>query len=201
MKLRVKATNVLRSIKQAWGTPGIKRGLWDGEYSKGRWDHCEHSPKALVYEYVERYAKGGSILDLGSGSGNTATELKSEAYRSYTGVDVSQVALDKAQGRSETAGRGRQNQFLQGDFMAFVPPEKYDVILFRESIYYVPLFRVTRVLDRYRPFLAVDGVVIVNVGPSATKKARQILDLIENNFQVIEKYAPAGQSEFVAVFR
>jgi hypothetical protein len=49
-------------------------------------------------------------------------------------------------------------------------------------------------------YLSEDGVVIVNVGPSATKKPRAILTLIEHNYRIVEKYAPPEAREFIVVF-
>ncbi len=196
-----KARNVLRAVKQKWGSSAAKRHLWDEEYGTGRWDHCDHSPGARVYDYIEKYAREGDILDLGCGSGNTAAEIDGDQYRSYTGIDISEIALKKARARSQELGRSAKNQFLQSDIISVTPATKYDVILFRESIYYVPSRRIKAVLDHYKKYLTDKGVVIVNVGEHATKNARLILEVIVENYQVVEKYAPAGEREFIAVFR
>jgi len=179
----------------------MKNHLWDEEYASGRWDHCEHSPGALIYQYVEKYANGGRILDLGCGSGNTANELNSAAYSHYTGVDISAVAVAKAAERSAREGRGTKNDFAKGDIANWVPDSKYDVILFRESVYYIPILRIERMLDHYSSYLTDRGVIIVNVGGSATRKARQIFDLINTGYPVIEKFAAEGSDEFVLVFK
>ena len=65
MQLTTKIKNVLRGVKQRWGNSSAKRALWDQEYAGGRWDHCDHTPGASVYPFVEKYAANGSILDLG----------------------------------------------------------------------------------------------------------------------------------------
>ena len=197
----VKVRNVIRSLKQAWGTSRMKGRLWDREYASGRWDDCDRSPGARVYSYVEKYAANGSILDLGCGSGNTANELNLESYRDYTGVDISGVALAKAAARSKAEGRGEKNRFVEGDIATWVPPQKYDAILFRESIYYVPQPRIKAVLEHYMSYLTETGVLIVNVGPYGTRRSPQILELIEQHYQPVEKYAPAGSNEFIVVLR
>ena len=167
-----KIGNAVRALKQKWGTSRMKNHLWDQEYASGRWDHCEHSPGARVYQYIEKYAKGGRILDLGCGSGNTANELNASAYEHYTGIDISAVAVAKAAERSGREGRAGKNDFATGDIATWMPESKYDVILFRESIYYIPISRIERVLDHYSGYLTDRGVIIVNVGGSATRKAR-----------------------------
>ena len=99
--------------------------------------------------YLERYAQGGSILDLGCGPGNTANELAAESYRTYLGVDISEAALEKGRRRSGKNGRGSKKSFVQGDFIGYQPAGQFDVILFRESMYHVPVPRIKPVLEHY----------------------------------------------------
>lgn len=201
MNLIRKARNVLRSIKQRWGTSDTKHRLWDNEYAGGRWDHCEQTPGAAVYGYIEKYCANGSILDLGCGSGNTGNELDPAKYRSYTGVDISEIATQKASSRSQQNGRGETNHYLQGDIISYIPNTTYDVICFRESIYYIPQSKIKGMLDRYARFLGEKGVFIVNISKYGTRKGQQILELIESNFKMLEEYAPSQGEEFVAIFK
>jgi SAM-dependent methyltransferase len=201
MNLPPKITNVLRSAKQRWGNFEIKHRLWDNEYAGGRWGHCEHTPGALVYRFVERHCMNGSILDLGCGSGNTGNELDVSRYHDYTGVDISGVAIKKATKRSEQNGRAKKNRYVQADIISCLPDRKHDVILFRESIYYVPDSKIKAMLDRYSHYLSERGAFVVNVSKYGTRKGQVILNLIESNFNVLEKYSPPGADEFVVVFR
>src|SRR5664280_1843566 len=66
-----KARKFLRGLLQAYGNEWIKKSLWNLEFSRGRWTCLEASPGDVVYKYIEKYVDGGSILDLGCGSGNT----------------------------------------------------------------------------------------------------------------------------------
>jgi len=200
MNLKVKARNVLRGLRLRWGTAEIKRKIWDVEYAGGRWTHCEHSPDAPVYRFVETYCRNGSILDLGCGSGNTGNELQVTNYQTYTGVDVSEVAVEKAAKRSASNGRGAKNRYLVSDIESFMPPEKYDVILFRESLYYVPLLRVKTTLERYLKYLTDTGVFVVNISSAGTDQIAKYVQVIENSFRVIEKSSPKS-SDVIVVFR
>ncbi len=74
-----------------------------------------------VYPHLERHTANGSILDIGCGSGNTATEMARDSYRSYLGVDISEAALAKAQQAQPGSEAAGQNRFECGDFLTYVP--------------------------------------------------------------------------------
>ena len=201
MWLIQKTRNVVRGIRQRWGSPETKQRMWDWEYAGGRWDYCDHTPDAYIYEYVYRFCRNGNVLDLGCGSGNTGNEMDTARYGRYTGIDVSHVAVKKAAARSAATGRTEKNQYVQGDILEVVPEGTYDVILFRESIYYVPLPKIKGVLDRYAGYLAAQGVIIVDVSGTKPERARKILEIIEAGFRVMEKESPKKAGDFIAVFK
>ena len=201
MGLKKRFQNILRALKQRWGASETKTKMWDQEYAGGRWDHCERTPGAYVYECVEKYCRQGSVLDLGCGSGNTGNELNAGRYGSYVGMDISAVAVEKAAKRSQESGRGHKNQYVTGDIITFAPAQKHDVILFRESIYYVPLVKLKSVLVRYREFLREGGVFVVDVSTRGTKKGDKYRALMEENFQIVERFSPPGSDDFILIFR
>jgi 2-polyprenyl-3-methyl-5-hydroxy-6-metoxy-1,4-benzoquinol methylase len=155
-----------------------------------------------VYAHLERHIEDGSILDIGCGSGNTATEM-ANTYRSYLGVDISEAALAKARRRSQECGRGEKNNFECGDFLTYVPTGKYDVVMFRESMYHVPLGKVKATLDRYAEYLKEDGVLVIRLFASSGDRAdgkdkarpAAMLRIMETEFDVLEKarYDVPGQ--------
>jgi SAM-dependent methyltransferase len=157
----------MRGALASYGPAFIKKTIWEREYTLGKWNFNDNTADDCLYPYLEEYARTGSILDLGCGSGNTANELAFGAYGSYLGVDISDTALDKARRRSEVNGRLQKNKFLQADFVKYVPKQSFDVILFRESLYHVPLGSVKATLDRYSKHLEERGVFIVRI---ATKE-------------------------------
>src|SRR5208337_3598344 len=158
-----------------------------------------------VYPPLERYAGNGSILDLGCGSGNTANELAFGAYSSYLGVDISESALDKARRWTERSGRAQKNSFARGEFLGYVPTQQFDVILFRESMYHVPLGKVKAVLDRYSKYLRGGGVFIVRLFTSENGKSKSrpsaMIRVIETEFEVLEKRHYSQSGATVIVFR
>src|SRR5882762_487935 len=148
---------------KSYGPSKLKRRLWDEEFSGGKWNFIDDTARDCVYRHLEKYVANGSILDLGCGPGNTANEMTANAYQTYVGLDISQAALDKAARRTEKNGRAEKNSFVQGDFLNYVPARSFDVILFRESMYHVPVEKIKGMLNRYSRYLTDGGVFIVRM--------------------------------------
>jgi|SRR5271170_592399 len=198
------------SFLKAYGPTNVKKYFWEREYSGNKWDFADDTSGDCVYSYLEKYVANGTILDMGCGSGNTANEMAATAYQSYVGVDISEVALAKAARRSKENGRQEKNRFECDDLLDYVPTGKYDAILFRESMYHVPIGRIKSTLDHYSAYLKDDGVFIVRLytstqqDPSGKEKYRPtaMLSIMEREFDVVEKgrYAVPGRPT-VIVFR
>ncbi len=199
MYLITKVRNVWRRILQSWGSTWIKRIMWNEEFAGGRWDHLAETPEDCVYRYVEKYIQNGDILDLGCGSGNTGNELDYVTYQSYTGVDISDVAIQKAVSRCELSGRILKNRYVQSDITTYLPENTFRVILFRESLNYIPITKIIGMLKQYQRYLDEQGVFIVRLYDR--NKHKVIHDLIRNNFEVLEEFLPEDESTVVVVFR
>jgi SAM-dependent methyltransferase len=192
----------VRGFLLSYGPSNIKKRFWDKEYSEEKWAFAYNTVGDCVYAHLERHTRNGSILDIGCGSGNTATEMAG-TYRSYVGVDISEAALAKARRRSEECGRGDKNSFECADFLTYVPSGQYDVILFRESMYHVPLGKVKATLDRYSVYLKEGGVFVVRLYASSSdrpngedkQRPAAMLRIMETEFDVLEKarYDVPGQ--------
>ena len=176
----------------SYGPSGIKKRLWDKEFSGTKWDFIDNTVGDCVYPYLEKYAHNGSILDLGCGPGNTANELSADVYQSYIGVDISESALAKAVKRTQENGRAGTNSFVNSDFLGYHPTQEFNIILFRESMYHVPYGQIQAILYKYSRYLKSDGVFIVRLytrdmatGKTKSRVARK-LDLIANKFEVVE---------------
>jgi len=148
-----------RGALLSYGPRAIRRRVWDKEYRENKWHFADNTTGDCVYDHLERFARGGSILDLGCGSGNTANEMADSAYNSYVGVDISEEALVKASRRSEANGRGAKNSFACSDFASYIPSDHYDVILFRESMYHVPLSKITAIIEKYAKYLKAENKI------------------------------------------
>jgi SAM-dependent methyltransferase len=177
----------------------MKQQRWNDEFATGRWDFIENTPQDMIYGYLVKYCNCGSILDLGSGSGNTGCELDRTAYKSYTGIDISDVAIEKAKSRSDKSGRGDVNRYFQSDISSYEPDQKFNIILFRESIYYIPRGRIKDTLIRYSQFLAEDGVFIIKWCDG--RESEEFLNLIGIDLEILEKHSAGPDDPFLVVLR
>jgi 2-polyprenyl-3-methyl-5-hydroxy-6-metoxy-1,4-benzoquinol methylase len=201
-RLIMKAASAIK----AYGPSGLKRILWNKEYSGHKWDFADHTENDCVYSHLQKHAANGSILDLGCGTGNTANELDANAYQKYLGVDISEVCLEKARRRSEGNGRAAKNEFVSGDILLFTTSEKFEVILFRESLYHVPMGKIKSTLNRYGKNLKDNGVFVVRLytaDKNGAPKPRPtaMIGVIEKEFDVLENCYYKEQGATVIVFR
>jgi 2-polyprenyl-3-methyl-5-hydroxy-6-metoxy-1,4-benzoquinol methylase len=182
-----------------WGPALLKQRLWDSEFQAGQWGYLDQTVDDPIYDILEKYLRDGEILDVGCGSGNTGNELDGSLYSRYTGTDISEVAIQQARARSEQNGRGEKNRYLRSDMESFVPDGKYDVILFRESIFYIPLPKVKSTLDHYVRFLKPEGVVVVRM--CDREKYKGIVNILRVNYTVQETHDVENAKDVIIVFR
>ncbi len=181
---------IIAAFVKRWGSPRARQSVWNSEYQTGKWTYDRNGQnneaQEPIYKFLHKYGESGSILDLGCGSGMTALEMKN-TFRCYTGVDVSDVAIEKARSAiSDEPDRTKKVQFFVSDISTFVPNGRFSVILFRESIYYVPQLRIKGMLARYCSHLLPEGVFLVRI--CDRDRFRKIIDLLETELQVIETY-------------
>jgi SAM-dependent methyltransferase len=203
-----RALTFTRGFLLSYGPTKIKKALWDKEFSSNKWNFIDDTASDCIYAHLEKHARGGDILDLGCGPGNTANELAENAYTTYLGVDISESALAKGVRRTKENGRADKNSFVCSDFLSYMPPRKFDVILFRESMYHIPYGSVLELLNKYSQYLKSNGVFIVRLytGDFQTGeiklRVKKKMDLIKSKFSVLEesRYDKPG-SPLVLIFR
>jgi 2-polyprenyl-3-methyl-5-hydroxy-6-metoxy-1,4-benzoquinol methylase len=195
-----------RGFLLSYGPTPIKRVFWDQEFSSGKWNFIDNTVGDCVYLHLDRFAADKSVLDLGCGPGNTANEM-APGYKKYVGMDISEEALAKARRRTEQNGRADKNSFEQGDFLSYVPPQRFDVILFREAMYHVPLGKVKPILDRFSKYLTDGGVFIVRMyirdreNGQSKHRPLAMIGVMEKDFDVVEKCEYNDPGSTVIVFR
>jgi 2-polyprenyl-3-methyl-5-hydroxy-6-metoxy-1,4-benzoquinol methylase len=98
-----------------------------------------------------------SILDVGCGNGKLYEYVRNGFPESqYTGIDLSSAAIDICKKISQGSG-----DFIAADFNGFNSIEKFDAIIFNESIYYSA--NPADTILRYKNMLAKNGKIILSV--------------------------------------
>jgi 2-polyprenyl-3-methyl-5-hydroxy-6-metoxy-1,4-benzoquinol methylase len=135
-------------------------GSMDEFYKNGGFDFLysqeELSHYMVILGYIRYFGKQPAILDVGCGEGRLAELLDRHAYQDYQGIDISSVAIQRAQKKKLPKAR-----FSVADFQTWTPDRSYDLILFCESLYYVQ--QPQEVVGQYIPYLKKGGYMIISV--------------------------------------
>jgi len=110
--------------------------------------------RGIIAGYIQHLAPAGRVLDVGCGEGLLLRSLGPGVR--YTGVDVSGEAIARA--RRDFDDRAI---FHEADATLFEPDGEFDIIVFNESLYYMP--DPAGVVRRYERFLAPEGHIIVSM--------------------------------------
>ncbi len=190
---------VFHKFLRKFGTRATKQRIWDEEFRAGSWEYIDHTETDPIYAVLARYCKGGDILDLGCGAGNTGSELDAGKYSHYDGVDISAEAIQRAIHRSKNSGREGKNTYFTGDIASFVPQKRYSLILFRESLFYLPLSKIPETLHRLSEYLAADGFFVVRMCDRGRYSG--IVKIIERDFALCEEILPENETSTILVFQ
>lgn len=121
--------------KLGLGSP-IPKNIWERQFEDGSWDYLFSPDESAHYQainkYVNEYAPHGKILDVGCGQGVLYHYLQNETALpiNYLGIDISSNAILSAKDKFKCGN------FKQLDFDKEPLQEKFDVIIFNETLYY-----------------------------------------------------------------
>jgi SAM-dependent methyltransferase len=127
----------------------------------------EAMPK--LRKFVDRFEghlpiqPGLHYLDMGCGSGELTLALARLGIKRITGVDFLPRNIDRAQALGRSTGASRDVRFICQDLRAWVPEEKYDVLLSFDAFEHIddPGMFLRKMAD----FLAPGGIAVVAFGP------------------------------------
>lgn len=159
----------------ATAVPALRLGKswWDADYARDSLarteGHVELPRHLLVAGLISHYAPGGSILDVGCGTGGLTTPLRACTFTGsslrYLGVDQSDIALEQAAARRNETGTSVPDdgtvKFVEADFDEYEPSEAFDALVFSESLYYAP--DPMRTVLRYTQALSDNGIIVVSM--------------------------------------
>jgi 2-polyprenyl-3-methyl-5-hydroxy-6-metoxy-1,4-benzoquinol methylase len=105
-----------------------------------------------------------SLLDLGCAGATLARGLGPE-FQCYSGVDISDVAIAKAREHLSQAARGSTLKYdlCIAKIQDYQPSRRFDIIIFNEVLYYLPLAQLAVTIRRYVGFLQPGGLVVVSL--------------------------------------
>jgi len=95
--------------------------------------HAKHRLMRYHDFFVERVRPGERVLDVGCGKGELAHDLVVRGRAQVTGLDVNPEALAFARARFGTDGL----ELVEGDALAWMPPEPFDVVVLSNVLEHV----------------------------------------------------------------
>jgi len=202
MNTLYKVSSPLRAVIKRIGPQRMKQLVWDAEARRGGNIHrVDRSYRSAICDLIEKYSAGGHILDLGCSDGHVSVGLKDAAFASYDGVDISEISIREACKTRAAAAppRAAKIRFHVGAIGNFTPATKLNVVLFKDSLYYLTRRAITEALDHYQQWLEPGGVFVVQM--DNIKRHGWIRDMIRQRFTMIEDLESVEEDWMAMVFR
>lgn len=159
----------------------LRQQRWNNEYLSGKWNYMQSIEElgrySIIIGYVQ-YLKVKTILDVGCGDGNLIPLLP--LIDAYVGIDISRIALDKAQEKMDV---GTNYCLIEADFDEYSPTNKFDLIVFSESVYYSkhPL----ETLVSYQNALVDGGHCVISMYKNL--RAPPVWDMVIEIFDIVDE--------------
>ena len=133
---------------------------WNEQYQNQEWDYLNGIKEFAHYAVVAGYAtflKGsGQVLDLGCGEGLLAGYFQLDKWTGYVGVDVADVAVEKARQKNL-----KNTSFTAANITEYTPDRTLDVIIICEALQYI--FKPSDLMKRYSRHMAPGGIFIISM--------------------------------------
>jgi 2-polyprenyl-3-methyl-5-hydroxy-6-metoxy-1,4-benzoquinol methylase len=175
----------LASAFKPYSAMEYDKAALDAQYAAGQWDYLgsiDEAPRfGAVSAYCRLLATGGSLLEIGCGTGLLVQQLDRARYKTYTGVDLSSEAISRASSLAND-----HTTFVAADARTFVPSEAVDLIVFNEVLEYFadPL----GLVRRYEPFLRPEGSFVVSLYDEPfTVRTRRIWRMLHGRYETVAR--------------
>ncbi len=186
---RFPAGDRLAAVVRRWeqarrrGDIPVSPTVWNEQYAAGRWDFLAGLEQLARYSviagYIHHLKPNAAVLDVGCGEGLLLRSYRPYGYRAYLGIDIAEQAIARLAAMADD-----KTHFICTDAELFAPEQKFDVIVFNESLYYFsePL----RIFARYLDYLQENGIVIVSTF-LGSKRAVAILKRIKERYNLLDE--------------
>ena len=180
-----KLKQIIQPIEKARrkGDIPVPPEVWEDAYRNGKTDHMKQLTEcprySIVGGYISYLKPDGDILDVGCGNGLLLDRYTPSGNSTYLGIDISQCALDSIKQRNNA-----NIHLRMVNAETYEPKDKYDVIVFNESLYYLndPL----KVFRRYIMSAKRDGIVVVSTS-SNSPRAKAILRCLKKEYDLLDE--------------
>jgi cyclopropane fatty-acyl-phospholipid synthase-like methyltransferase len=174
---------------------GLKKMSWDKQFEAGVWPGKLRSPH--VVNRVMDLCNNGSIIEFGAGEGTLPYSLPINSFSTYTGYDISAVAVMRATERAHEAGL-KNCYFEQCDMAQWKGSSDVSLVVLEECIYYLSARKIETFLNRCCESLAPSGHILIIVY-SASKHTRS-LDVCRRVCKVVDESVIKGRT-FITLAR
>jgi 2-polyprenyl-3-methyl-5-hydroxy-6-metoxy-1,4-benzoquinol methylase len=190
---RLLATRGIHFFVIKYGPQKWRSIAFDEKYRLGHW--CFKSGGAAeLASVIQQYLRHGDLLIMGCGGAGVLESLEPRALNSVLGIDISQEAI-----RLASRFVSDNVSFQLADMVTYECLQPYDVILFSESLYYVPLADQKSLLTRLAVHLKTGGTFIATFAQA--KRYWKMIEGIRKNFSVIEDHTFPGSDRHLIVFK
>ena len=159
------------------------------KHKSGEWQSLNTEPveiarSSVIGVYYHMYGNRGPVLDVGCGEG-FFTENIHKRKGVYTGIDISEVAINRA--KQKRTGF----DFQCANLSTYEPIRLYSTIIFNEVLYFVDH---KKELIRYSKFLHESGKIIISLMSSnaTSNEHDEIFSVANNLFSFLHSMSLSG---------
>jgi GT2 family glycosyltransferase/SAM-dependent methyltransferase len=159
---------------------------WSSQYRHGALEFYgqldELARYSIILGYLRWWAAGPperelTVLDVGCGPGLLRERLEGVAFRAYTGIDLSDVAIEEARARAFP-----RSTFVVGD-VSTTEVGQFDVVVLNEVLYYAS--DPSAQLERIKALLNPGGVAVISMWRHPGD--RSIWKTVEGAFEIVDR--------------